>query len=1010
LTSTFGKTDLLAASALVVSLSAGAAAAAEPRHAFHLEAGSLDAALMAVTDQTKQQVVYPDRLVQGRSAPALKGQYTAVEALERLLAGTGIQIRRDKGVIVLKPPEAPPPVSIRGVGAASSEDVTAPRDGSLAAAGDPSVVSEIVVTGSHIRGAGPGTSKVVVITRDDIDRRGHGTIAQALAALPQAFGGTPTEETGFTGGDRSNSNASMAAGVNLRGLGADATLVLVNGRRMAFSGNPGDFSDVSALPAVAVERIEVLMDGASALYGSDAVGGVVNVVLRRDFEGSETRLRYGADKDGVAQEFQFGQVSGFGWGSGYALIAYEHYQRDALASSARAFTANSDLRPLGGTDHRLAYAYPGNLLKLDPATLTFQPAYGVPPGQDGRGLTAGSFAAGQINLQNLRQGLDLLPRQERDSLYLAANQQLGARLTLSGDARYSYRHYRQASPSSVGALLVTPANPYFASPDGSPAEFVAYSFAADLGNTQLSGMAKSLGLSAGADLDLARDWRASTFATYAEERSSSRTINQANTSRLAEALGGPDDPATAFSTAVDGYFNPFGALGNSNGPALLAFIGAGYSTQNVRSQVGSANLQADGTLATLPGGPIKLAVGGQVRREFFQSAGESFLSTAAPAALSTTKGRRTVTAAFAELRVPVVGPGKTRTGIERLELSLAGRVEHYDDVGTTADPKLGLVWAPARDWTLRASYGTSFKAPALKQTRQRLVITPVLVTRGGQDVLALLLYGGNAALRPETASAWSAGVDYQPSAAPDLKISLNVFDTRFTRRIGQPALDGVDAALEDPALAPFVTRVDPLTNPDDATRVTALITSPASEAQGLYPAEYYGAIVDGRYVNTASLQVRGLDLDLAYRWKIGEGAVDLSANAAYLERYRIKVTQTASPLDRINLAGYPTALRARLGAFWTQGPWGAGASLSYVDNHHDEDGAAIDNWTSADLQLSWRAPARSGPLQGLELALSVQNVFDTDPPFYDAPLGVGYDSANATALGRYGALRLTKAW
>ena len=331
-------------------------------------------------------------------------------------------------------------------------------------------------------------------------------------------------------------------------------------------------------------------------------------------------------------------------------------------------------------------------------------------------------------------------------------------------------------------------------------------------------------------------------------------------------------------------------------------------------------------------------------------------------------------------------------------------------MGTSADPKLGVLWSPARQWTLKASYGTSFKAPALKQTRQRLVITPVSVTRNGQDVLALLLYGGNADLKPETATSWSAGVDYAPNAVPGLKVGLNVFDTRFTRRIGQPALDGVDQALEDPVLVPFVTRVDPVINARDAARVDALINNPASEAQGLYPAEYYGAIIDGRYVNTASLQVRGVDLDLAYHLTVGADTFDLSADAAYMERYSIKVTQDAPRLDRVNVAGYPTALRGRLGGFWTRGPWGASATLSYVDNHHAVDGTAIGGWTTLDLQAAWRSTAQSGVFKGLALAFSVQNVFNTDPPFHDAPLGVGYDAANATALGRYGSLRLIKAW
>lgn len=847
-----------------------------------------------------------------------------------------------------------------------------------------------------------------MLSRDDIDRQGHGTVAQALAAIPQSFGGTPSDE--FSGADKSNANTAQATGINLRGLGADATLVLVNGRRMAFSGDPGTFNDVSAIPAVAVERIEVLLDGASALYGSDAVGGVVNIILRKNYQGAQTTARGGISTRGDAREYSLGQVAGLGWRGGNALIALEHYDREALAGSARAFTADTDLRALGGTDHRLPYAYPGNLLKLNPATGAFEPAYAIPAGQNGVGLTPGSFIKGAVNLENYREGLDLMPHQERDSVYLAVNQALGERLALSADARYSFRHYWLKGPAQSTAFLVTPSNPYFATPDGSPYEFVDYSFYRELGNSRAHGVAKSLGLSAGGDLDLKGSWKASAYGTFAEERASDRSDRQVNTAYLSEALGGADNPATAFSTARDGFFNPFGALGNSNSQTILDFINSGYVTGATQSQITSANLQADGDLLTFPAGPVKLAIGGQVRRETFLSTGETFLGVTTPSTFVPTKAHRTVRAVFAEARVPIFGPANRRAGLERLELSLAGRIEDYDDVGSTSNPKIGVIWSPAPAVTLRASYGTSFRAPVLKETRQRLIISPTSVKKNGANVLTLLLYGGNPDLRPETATSWSAGLDYAPKALPNFKLSFNLFDTRFDHRIGQPALAGLATALDDPALAPFVTLVDPVHNAADATKVTALINDPASRAKGLYPASFYGAIIDTRYANTASLQIRGVDIDASYSLTRGEDRFDLSANAAYMANYSSQLTPTAAKFDRVNTAGYPVALRARGSVFWSRGPFGAGLTGAYVDNHHDLSGRSIGSWTTFDLNASWRFRASSGAAKGLELALVLQNLFDKDPPFYDAPEGVGYDGATATAIGRFASVRLSKAW
>src|SRR6185295_1943971 len=146
------------------------------------------------------------------------------------------------------------------------------------------------------------------------------------AALPQNFIGAATEQSALTLADGSGSNSSLATGANLRGLGPDATLVLINGKRLAGSGTAGDFADLSGLPTAAVERVEVLLDGASALYGSDAVGGVVNVILKDRYEGAETRMRLGSVTKGNLSEVQIGQLAGVNWSSGNLLLAYEFHR------------------------------------------------------------------------------------------------------------------------------------------------------------------------------------------------------------------------------------------------------------------------------------------------------------------------------------------------------------------------------------------------------------------------------------------------------------------------------------------------------------------------------------------------------------------------------------------------------------------------------------------------------------------------------------------------------------
>ena len=209
-----------------------------------------------------------------------------------------------------------------------------------------------MLTGTNIRGAGGGSSPLVTVSRDEIERAGQSTVGAAVAALPQNFGGTSTEDTSLTSSDRTTLNEGLGSGANLRGLGSDATLTLINGRRVAGAGGQAEFTDISMIPLAAVERIEVLADGASAIYGSDAVGGVINVILRKSFKGGETRFYSGVPTQGGASEVQVGQVLGSAWGGGHALIAYEYSLRERLRARERDYTRSADLRPLGGSDWR----------------------------------------------------------------------------------------------------------------------------------------------------------------------------------------------------------------------------------------------------------------------------------------------------------------------------------------------------------------------------------------------------------------------------------------------------------------------------------------------------------------------------------------------------------------------------------------------------------------------------------------------------------------------------------
>lgn len=983
-----------------------AAPGADEASDVQLPPGPLNASLFALAQQTGVQIVFTSELVQGRRAPAVSGRLTADQALARLIAGSDLEAQKaGPNVLVLKArggffqtAASRPAETLASGGGDAALLAQAPPE-------DPTLLSEIVV-GSHIRGVKDGATPVVVLSRDALDQAGQATVAEALAALPQAFNGTASEDTSSTGSDPSGTNTSRSTGVNLRGLGADATLVLVNGRRLAGTGLKGDFADVSSIPTAAIERVEVLLGGASALYGSDAVGGVVNIVLRKRFDGAETRLLAGGATQGGASIWSLGQTIGKRWDTGSLLVSYEHSARDRLKASDRVFTANADLRPLGGTDHRRTFASPGNIMRAN-ATGAQVPTYAIPAGQNGVGLTPASFLLGQVNLENYMV-YNLLPRQLRDNLYVALNQDLGPDLVLTGDARLGRRTFTNTGQAATTTLTVNRGNPYFVSPTGAASERINYSFLRELGGQRVKGKVETLAGSLGIEAKLPRDWRLEAYGAYGADMMVSKTNNLVNTSYLSEAMGtSANNPLTTFNPATDGYFNPF--IGQGANPAnVLKFVGAGYQNRKTRSDTQSLNAKLDGSLAHLPAGALGLAVGVQVRREGLKANGETFLSGSTPSAIAATDADRTVKAAFAELRAPIFGEAFRRPGFERLELSAAVRREDYGHGLASTDPKLDAIWSPLDGATLKASWGTSFRAPALTETTDPQIFSPTTVSANGSSTIVMVKYGGNPGLKPETATSKTLTLELEPKAAPGLKATVTAFQTRFIDKIGTPGTENWDRILTAAEFAPFRTLIQPASNTADRALIQALLDDPRQLLPGYFPVESYGAIIDGRYVNTGQLLVRGIDGSVRYATKLLNDPLVLSADATWLIDYQRKVTPGGAAVDRAGFARDPADFKARAAASWTHGPVTTLLAVNRTGDLKVDTGSKVQAWTTVDLNLGYAPPA--GRLKGMRVALNIQNLFDADPPFYDSLLGIGYDAANADPIGRRITVQLTKTW
>lgn len=975
------RTLLASAAVPAVVLMLNTTACAQDVRTFDVAAGPLDSALIAYSRQSGQQVLYTSAQVAGRTSPGVRGRFGSVAALDQILTGTGLVPSQSRpGVFVLRSVET--------------------------ALLDEAVVDEIVVTGTLLRGPAATPSPVTVVGRDLIDRDGRADVAEAIAALPQNYAGSGTPVGLLALSDPIRTNGALATSVNLRGLGPDATLVLVNGRRMGGTGTKGDFADLSAIPTAAVDRVDVLLDGASAIYGSDAVGGVVNIILRRSLEGSETRLRASASRGG-AESLTFAHTAGWVWDSGTGLLSYEYQDQNGLAASDRDYAATGDLRPFGGSDRRLNYAAPGNIVGFNPATGTFTSLFAIRPGADGVANTASEFAAGETNLSNRQAGINLLPNQRSDRLYAFVRQDLTDRIELTADARYSDRRFDYPAAPAITIAQVTNRNPTFFSPSGATSHQIAYSFAEELGNTTAAGFSESLGVSLGVNVRLPGDWRLETYGAFAREESQTEQTDVVHSLFLAEALGTTaDSPDTAFSAARDGYLNLFGA-GAANSASVLDFISSGYARNGVQGETASLNALAQGTIFELPGGPVRLAFGAQYRTEGLKTSGEQFLQTVAPRTLAGVDYERSLRAAFVEARVPLFGSANARPGLKLLELSLAARIEDYEDFGDTTNPKLGVVWSPTQRLRVRSSWGTSFRAPALTELNEGRNVSAVDVVEGTVSRLALLELGGNPDLRPETAESFTIGFDLEPTITSGLRASFTLFETRFEDQIARPGTELFASALIDPALGPFVRRITP-GSADDLAAVNALLNDPTYRFPGVFPPSAFAAIIDGRWVNTSDTLVRGLDGSISYGFNIGDHAFTLEGSASYLIDYDQALTPAADTRSLLNTVNAPVDLRGTIAGIWTRGDWLARFALNHVADYEDAVGRTIDAWNTFDTNLHW-TPSQ-GWAEGLRLSLNLLNVFDEDPPFYDAPSGIGFDPGQANALGRTVSFQLTKRW
>ena len=961
------RTALLATTCFIIT--AGCSGARATHYIFDIPAQDMSSALKAFAAQSGAPIMASPDLVAGRESHAAKGSLSSSQALDDILSGSGLRADVIGGAFVVR------------------------RDATAQTAAPPAAQTDITVTGTRIRGSTPIGSPVLVLDRKAIEDSGRATIADYIQTLPQNFGGGSNESlTGNTARNYANANVGYGASINLRGLGTNSTLVLFDGSRPALGGIDGVFTDTSVIPSVAVERIEVLTDGASAIYGSDAVAGAVNVRFRNHFKGFETHL-YSGTAGGSFTQLQFAQAAGTRWGSGGAMIAYQFDSRGRLPGSDRK-ASTQDLRPFGGPDNRSTYASPPNIVAAD-GTI-----YGVSPNADPDHLTAADLRAGIANKVDDQKIIDLLPRQRTHSLYAAADQTIAPALSLFAHALYTHRAFNIAVLPYNSPIEVDPGSPYYVDPNGSGAPIlIERDFRGAVGYPTSSGTVQAVSLTGGAQGDFGR-WHYEVSGSYGRQTERTGYENFVNSVRVQDAVYDPD-PA--------GAFNPFGPISAAQANAFRGSV-ENYS----RDAVWSASARLDGSLLKLPAGWAKLAVGAEYRHEAFATALSDtvYSETRETSAISGTPAQRHVEAVYAELLLPVFNAAARFPG--RLDVSAAGRIERYSDVGRTTNPKVGISWQPTPGLTLRASYGTSFRAPSFIENigssynfYQPLILADPASPTGQTAVIGK--FGNVASIGPERARTWSAGVDLKPRAVPGLSLTTTYFHIDYRDRIASAA-DNYESFLIDRNVYAGLIEDTP-----SASEVAAYYALPGFMNPNGIAASDIKAIIDGETRNLSSVVVRGLDANMVYSHKLFGGTATASLDATRLFALDQKITASAPSLNIVSTYGNPVKLRARGSIGWTNDRLSMSASLNYTGAYSNTlilPADHVRHWTTLDGQIGYRF-AKASPLAGARIALNAINLLNTAPPyinnsFYNSILA--YDPGQASAIGRVLSIEATFSW
>jgi iron complex outermembrane recepter protein len=935
-----------------------------PRYEFDIEQLPIVHALNRFHLQTRLQVGYlPASSEEEQTLVGpIRGRYTAEEALTLLLTPVGFSFQwSGSNAVDIVSPEDP-----RNSTGTERRHPHASNIKAIAAQ-----IERVIVTAGRIRDVDELASPVRVIDRKSIARSGAATIADLLKYISQQ---PYTYSEGF--------RASGAQFAELRGLGPDMTLVLINGRRTlpTASNITSNAFDLNTIPITAVDRVEILLDSASAPYGTDAIGGLINIVLRRDISDPAIDLHYGTAKSGADQRrasFSAGHL----WHRANGALVVDYFDLNTLLGAERNRWRDQDFRRFGGTDQRSINSSPGNITSLLAADLPGLPTRfaAVPSGSQGASVTTADFlaTAGQRNLESLFQYWALVPEGRRFSALGLGEFQLAPHLLASGEILYVDRRAGfQFAPPFLPGVPVPATNAF--NPFKVPV----------VANVLLTGIepqkqnVESTLMRAVAGLHGERNtWSWDIALLRTDEEATTWIDRTLDFTRVIAALA-QSDASQALNVFQDG---PGGS------PQLLASLLAARKTDRLASKGTQVTGFASGVLPLkAPAGLITLVVGGEWREEVAEF----------DASLGTFE--RSIAAGFAQFKVPLINKAMQLRMVDEMSLTVSGRQDDYSDFGVIFNPQFGLIWRLNRDWTVRSSYGRSFRPPSLYELYLPKISVPTQFTdprRNGELASFAVIAGGNRELAPTRGKSFTAGLTFAPQVLGALDISANYWRVAMEDRIAFPAVAVMLA--NEAAFTDRIVRADP---------------TPADIEAGLP-----GVLrtVDMSRANAGRLETSGIDVSATYDFDTSLGHFTPSLSATWIDHFETMDLSSTPAVERVNIASVQGTIpkwRVVPRLEWQRGIAEASINARYTPAYDDaitgvQTGRRIPSQTIIDIQASIYLNKRGtgeSPRRGFKITAGALNLSDEHAPFSEVRSAAGFDMSQGDLKGRFVYLRLGK--